>query len=67
MSPRKPAPKRVPAHPAPAHAPTRKRPRCTRCNRSIYVPPEWSMGAAVRRHYWAKHREVMMRPRQSSS
>lgn len=63
MSPRKPAPKRVPARPAP----TRKRPRCTRCNRSIYVPSEWSMGAAVRRHYWAKHREVMMPPRQSSS
>jgi hypothetical protein len=44
---------------APLSAPVRKRPRCQTCKRPIHVPPEWSTGAAVRRHYWAKHREVM--------
>jgi hypothetical protein len=37
----------------------RKLPRCHRCDRPIRVPKGWSQGAAVRRHYWAKHREVM--------
>jgi hypothetical protein len=52
--------------PAPVHAPVRKRPRCNACKRPIYVPPEWSTGAAVRRHYWAKHPEVM-RPEKGSA
>ncbi len=38
---------------------TRKNPWCSRCNRSIHVPKDWSHGAATRRHYWSKHPEVM--------
>ncbi len=34
-------------------------PRCHRCNRAIRVPDGWTHGPAIRRHYWAKHREVM--------
>lgn len=41
-------------------APARKSPRCRRCNKPIRVPPGWSPGAATRRHYWRKHRDVMM-------
>jgi hypothetical protein len=41
-------------------AAARKGPRCRRCNKPIRVPPGWSPGAATRRHYWRKHREVMM-------
>lgn len=37
----------------------RKNPRCRICERAIYVPQGWSHGPAVRRHYWAKHRDVM--------
>jgi len=37
----------------------RRLPRCRTCGASIRVPKEWSTGAAVRRHYWAKHRSVM--------
>lgn len=37
-----------------------KSPRCTRCRTAIRVPKGWSFGAATRRHYWAKHRDVMM-------
>jgi hypothetical protein len=37
----------------------RKRPHCKTCGRAIDVPPGWSQGAAVRRHYWARHRAVM--------
>ena len=37
----------------------RKLPRCHTCDTPIRVPKEWSTGAAVRRHYWAKHRSVM--------
>ena len=36
-----------------------RRPRCSICERPIHVPTGWSSGPAVRRHYWAKHREVM--------
>ncbi len=36
-----------------------KSPRCKKCNQTIRVPKGWSRGPAVRRHYWAKHREVM--------
>ena len=35
------------------------RPRCKICDKPIYVPDGWTRGPAVRRHYWAKHREVM--------
>jgi hypothetical protein len=37
----------------------RKRPHCKTCDRAIYVPLGWSQGAAVRRHYWERHRAVM--------
>ena len=41
-------------------APSRpKRPRCGICQAPIHVPRGWSGGAATRRHYWAKHRDVM--------
>ena len=39
-------------------APKRRRPHCNTCERAIYVPPGWSKGAAVRRHYWARHPAV---------
>jgi hypothetical protein len=39
----------------------RKLPRCKACDKPIQIPKGWSTGAAVRRHYWSKHREVMLR------
>ena len=36
-----------------------KSPRCRTCGKAIRVPRGWSAGPAVRRHYWAEHREVM--------
>jgi hypothetical protein len=42
-----------------------KSPRCKRCGKAIRVPQGWTIGPAVRRHYWAKHREVMQ-PSESS-
>ena len=38
----------------------RKLPRCKACNKPIRIPKGWSTGAGVRRHYWSKHREVML-------
>jgi hypothetical protein len=40
-------------------SPKRKRPRCHTCGKTIHVPKGWTPGPAVRRHYWAKHRDVM--------
>jgi hypothetical protein len=40
--------------------PTRKAPRCKTCGAVIRVPEGWSVGPAARRHYWAKHRDVML-------
>ena len=37
----------------------RKWPQCHTCSKPIRVPDGWSAGAAVRRHYWSKHRAVM--------
>lgn len=37
-----------------------KSPRCHRCGQAIRIPKGWTQGPAVRRHYWAKHREVML-------
>jgi hypothetical protein len=34
-------------------------PRCRTCGKTIRVPQGWSVGPAVRRHYWSKHRDVM--------
>lgn len=39
----------------------RKLPRCKACDKPIRIPKGWSSGAGVRRHYWAKHREVMIK------
>ena len=38
----------------------RKLPRCKACDKPIRIPKGWSTGAAVRRHYWRNHREVML-------
>jgi hypothetical protein len=46
-----------PAKPAGKTKP--KRPRCKVCEKPIHIPAGWSVGPAVRRHYWAKHRDVM--------
>jgi hypothetical protein len=35
-------------------------PRCKACDKPIRIPKGWSTGAAVRRHYWSNHREVML-------
>ena len=32
---------------------------CAKCGRSIRMPKGWTVGPAVRRHYWAKHADVM--------
>ena len=40
-------------------------PRCKTCGRRIHVPKGWSSGPAVRKHYWAKHPEVMRGPGRS--
>jgi hypothetical protein len=44
--------------------PNKKRvsPRCGTCGRPIRVPKGWTVGPAVRKHYWAKHREIMQSP-----
>ncbi len=34
-------------------------PYCKRCRRTIRVPAGWSGGSATRKHYWAKHPDVM--------
>ena len=36
---------------------------CNACGRKVRMPKGWSRGAAVRRHYWAKHRDVMTGPK----
>lgn len=33
--------------------------KCKTCGKPIRVPKGWSIGPAVRRHYWAKHPERM--------
>jgi len=33
--------------------------KCKTCGKAIRVPKGWSVGPAVRRHYWAKHPERM--------
>ena len=37
-----------------------KSPRCKTCGAAIRIPEGWSAGPAVRRHYWTKHRDVML-------
>lgn len=38
-------------------AAARKSFKCAACNRRVRIPDGWPVGPAVRRHYWAKHRE----------
>lgn len=40
-----------------------RRPRCHTCDKPIHVPKGWSVGPAVRRHYW-KHHPAVMQPDQ---
>jgi hypothetical protein len=32
---------------------------CRACDRRVRMPAGWSAGSAGRRHYWAKHPEIM--------
>lgn len=32
---------------------------CNACGRKVRMPEGWSPGSASRRHYWAKHPEIM--------
>ena len=34
---------------------------CRTCGAEIEIPEGWSVGAAARRHYWAKHPDRMLR------
>jgi hypothetical protein len=36
-----------------------KNPRCRTCGKVIRLPRGWSVGPAVRRHYWKEHRDIM--------
>ncbi|HEX2196890.1 MAG TPA: hypothetical protein VHJ76_08185 [Actinomycetota bacterium] len=53
--------------PAGKPAAARRAPRCRSCGELIEVPQGWSHGPAVRRHYWARHREVMTRTKKAAS
>lgn len=37
--------------------------KCKTCGKAIRVPKGWTVGPAVRRHYWAKHPERMEKER----
>ena len=39
---------------------------CNLCARSVRIPTGWTRGPAVRKHYWAKHPEVMQPDRSSA-
>lgn len=34
---------------------------CHTCGSRIRIPDGWTVGPAVRRHYWAKHRSTMQK------
>ncbi|MDP9066944.1 MAG: hypothetical protein M3N53_01170 [Actinomycetota bacterium] len=55
-----------PAKPAQKRAPKPKA-TCRTCGKRITIPEGWTAGSASRRHYWAKHREVMQSERGSRS
>ena len=40
--------------------------RCRTCGSRIRIPDGWTPGPAVRKHYWAKHRDVMLPDREGS-
>jgi hypothetical protein len=48
----------MPTRKAAATAPKRSF-HCKICDRKIPMPKGWGVGSASRRHYWAKHPEVM--------
>ena len=64
-----------PAEPAKKHARTKsvskkkrakesapkKTALCHTCGSRIRIPDGWTVGPAVRRHYWAKHRSTMQK------
>ena len=47
-----------PAKPSTARA-SKPKATCRTCGKRIRIPDGWPAGPAVRRHYWAKHRDVM--------
>ena len=55
-----------PAKPVKERAPKPKA-TCRTCGKRIRIPDGWTAGPAVRRHYWAKHREVMQPENKSRS
>ena len=40
--------------------------KCRTCGSRIRIPDGWTPGPAVRKHYWAKHRDVMLPNRKGS-
>lgn len=62
MSPAKPAKKRAPRKAEPA---AKRSAVCRTCGKRIRIPEGWTIGPAVRRHYWAKHRDVMLPGKES--
>ena len=40
--------------------------KCRTCGSRIRIPDGWTPGPAVRKHYWAKHRDVMLPDRKGS-
>lgn len=41
--------------------------KCKTCEKTIRIPNGWSIGSAVRRHYWSKHPEVMLQSKADNS
>lgn len=37
--------------------------KCHTCGKKIRIPEGWSLGPAVRKHYWTKHPDVMDKQR----
>lgn len=37
--------------------------KCKTCGKKIRIPEGWTVGPAVRHHYWTKHRERMLQSR----
>ena len=55
-----------PAKPSKGRA-SKPKATCRRCGKRIRIPEGWTAGSAARRHYWAKHREVMQPEHKSGS
>lgn len=60
MPPAKPVKKRA------RKAAPKAKAECRTCGARITIPKGWTVGPAVRRHYWAKHRDVMQPERKGS-